>query len=59
MLCVNCHNTESLVIFSVKLQGMNKPIEGEERRHIEGEHDEAKESWVAGDQSIIAPVSLY
>ena len=32
---------------------------GRGRWHMEEGHDEAKESLVAGDQSIIAPVGLY
>lgn len=32
---------------------------GEGRWFIEEGHDEAVESWIAGDQSIIAPVALY
>lgn len=45
--------------WSYKVWTSPSRLQREERWHIEGEHDEAKESWVAGDQSIIAPVSLY
>lgn len=54
----------NLVLFAVKLRGLNKPTETAGRGKVVhwrtawwggGE----KESWVAGDQSIIAPVGLY
>lgn len=54
----------NLVLFAVKLRGLNKPTETAGRGKVVhwrtawwggGE----KESWVAGDQSIIVPVGLY
>lgn len=34
-------------------------LQGEGRWYIEEGHNETVESWIAGDQSIIAPVALY
>lgn len=45
-----------LAIFAMTLQGLFEPTAPS---RVGGGHDEVEESWIAGDQSIIAPVGLY